>query len=61
MAFEAMQCQSCGRIKKFSFTERPHFWCYVCEPRVVEQNIGRTIVLWLALIGVIIGAWMLVG
>ena len=61
MAFEAMQCQKCGRIKKFAFTESPHFWCYVCEPRAGESSLISTVLLWVGVLILIVGAWALLG
>jgi hypothetical protein len=56
-----MQCQKCGRIKKFAFTESPHFWCYVCEPRAGESSLISTVLLWVGVLILIVGAWTLLG
>ena len=60
---DAMMCKTCGRIKKTALTPRPHFYCDWCDPPPVdgEGNIVGTVLLWISVIILIVGAWTLLG
>ena len=56
-----MQCKKCGRIRKTALMPRPHFYCDVCEPPAAPSGVVATVILWLGVMLLVLGAWALVG